>query len=141
MCSGTVAVTTGMTNIGQIESDYVHLHAGETAEVMPGGEPFWQALTTGELPALAQGRLVTGYRFERDWTSWERHPHGEEFVCLLSGAVDLLLEHPASTETVELRTPGSFLLVPAGIWHTATVHALSHMLFITPGRDTQHRPR
>ncbi len=129
-----------MANIGRIEDEYVHLHAGETAGMMPGGARFWQALTAGELPALAQGRLVSGYRFDRDWSSWEMHPHGEEFVCLLSGAVDVLLEHSTSIEAVELRAPGSFVMVPVGVWHTAKVHAPSHMLFITPGRDTQHRP-
>lgn len=86
-------------------------------------------------------RLVSHYTFDRDWDTWEMHPAGEEFVCLLSGAVDFVLDQDGVEHTMPLKTPGSFILVPRGIWHTAKVHMPSSVLFITPGEGTQHQSR
>lgn len=85
-------------------------------------------------------RLVSHFTFDTDWDTWEMHPAGEEFVCLLSGQVDLILEQDGVENTVRLDAPGTYVLVPPGIWHTAKVHAPSSMLFITPGEGTQNRP-
>jgi len=30
--------------------------------------------------------------------------------------------------------------VPQGAWHTAKTHVPTTMLFLTPGKDTEHRP-
>lgn len=84
-------------------------------------------------------RLISHYTFEKDWDSWEMHPAGDEFVCLLSGQVDFVLEQDGGEHTVSLNAPGAFVLVPRGIWHTAKVHAPSSVLFITPGEGTQCR--
>lgn len=83
--------------------------------------------------------LMTG-DFEAPWASWERHPAGEEIVYLLSGDVDMVLETPEGEEVVRLREPGSYLIVPRRTWHTARPHKRTHMLFITPGEGTEHRP-
>jgi hypothetical protein len=32
--------------------------------------------------------LVATFAFDADWPTWERHPAGDELVCLLSGEVD-----------------------------------------------------
>lgn len=85
-------------------------------------------------------RLVSHFSFEQDWNTWEMHPAGEELVCLLSGEVDLILEQNSLERTLSLRTPGSYVLVPRGVWHTSKVHMPSSMLFITPGEGTQNRP-
>jgi hypothetical protein len=86
-------------------------------------------------------RLVSYFTFDEDWETWEMHPAGEEFVCLLSGQVDLILEQDGIENTVHLNQPGSYVLVPQGIWHTAKVHTPSSMLFITPGEGTENRRR
>jgi len=85
-------------------------------------------------------RLVSHFTFDQDWDTWEMHPAGEEFVCLLSGQVDLILEQNGAENTVDLNAPGAYVLVPRGTWHTARVHSPSSMLFITPGEGTQNRP-
>jgi uncharacterized cupin superfamily protein len=85
-------------------------------------------------------RLISHYIFEKDWDSWEMHPAGEEFVCLLSGQVDFVLEQDGGEKLVSLNAPGAYVLVPRGIWHTAKVHRSSTVLFITPGEGTQCRP-
>jgi hypothetical protein len=86
-------------------------------------------------------RLVSHYTFSRDWDTWEMHPAGEELVCLLLGAVDFVLDRHGVEHSVPLKEPGSFVIVPRGIWHTVKVHMPSTVLFITPGEGTQHQSR
>ncbi len=88
----------------------------------------------------AQGRLVMMGRQTESWTSWERHPAGEELVLLLSGRVDLIQEIDGQERRIEL-TAGDGVLNPPGVWHTADVHDPGDALFITPGQGTEHKPR
>ena len=85
--------------------------------------------------------LMMRHAFEKSWSGWERHPAGEEIVYLLSGDVEMILERPEGESSMRLSEPGSYLVVPRNTWHTANVHAPAHMLFITPGEGTEHRPR
>jgi oxalate decarboxylase/phosphoglucose isomerase-like protein (cupin superfamily) len=68
------------------------------------------------------------------------HPAGDEFVCLLSGQVEFILEQDSGETKVQMSIPGEFVIVPQGIWHTAKVQTPSSMLFVTPGEGTQNRP-
>jgi quercetin dioxygenase-like cupin family protein len=86
------------------------------------------------------GRIVCTFPQAETWTTWERHPAGEELVMLLSGRVDLLQEIDGETRRTELH-PGMAVVNPPGVWHTADVHEPGVGLFITPGRGTEHRPR
>ena len=79
--------------------------------------------------------LVALHRFTRSWPSWERHPAGDEIVCLLSGRASLHLHRKG---VARLHKPGSFVIVPKGVWHTAKVSTPTQMLFITPGAGTQN---
>jgi mannose-6-phosphate isomerase-like protein (cupin superfamily) len=118
---------------------YVHLADDGGAIPLALTDSFWPDLMSGKLE-LGPGRLVSFFEFDADWDSWEAHPAGEEVVCLISGAMDLVLELPQGNETVELREPGAFLLVPRGTWHTARVREPSRAMFITAGEGTEHRP-
>ena len=51
------------------------------------GPDFWQSAVN----KYAEGRLAFAYHLDRDSPTWERHPEGEEFVYLLSGAIDFVL--------------------------------------------------
>jgi quercetin dioxygenase-like cupin family protein len=77
---------------------------------------------------------------EATWTSWERHPAGDEVVVALSGRQTLIQEIDGQQHRIELRA-GQAAINPRGVWHTADVHELGLALFITPGRGTEHRPR
>jgi hypothetical protein len=88
----------------------------------------------------AQGRMVTMGRQVESWTSWERHPAGEELVLLLNGRVDLIQDIDGIEHRIELRG-GDGVLNPPGVWHTADVIDPGDALFITPGAGTEHRPR
>ena len=85
-------------------------------------------------------RLVSQFSFDSDWPSWERHPAGEEFVFLLEGSVELVLEIDGQHKRVALSKPGEYVLVPKNTWHTAKSGKPTRMLFITPGEGTENRP-
>jgi quercetin dioxygenase-like cupin family protein len=87
-----------------------------------------------------EGRLVSLHSFSESWTSWERHPAGDEAVICTAGEITLLQELPEGTQGVTLRA-GDYAINPRGVWHTADVADHATALFITSGRGTEHRPR
>lgn len=117
---------------------YVHLAAGGEGRTVPGGDAFW-SLPDAQLEAFGHGWLVAEFTFDADWPQWEMHPAADEFVYLLSGAADLLLERAAGVERIAL-VAGRAVLVPRGVWHTARVHSPSRMLHVTMGAGSRHKP-
>jgi mannose-6-phosphate isomerase-like protein (cupin superfamily) len=88
-----------------------------------------------------KGRLlVSSFRFDQSWSTWEIHPAGDEIVCLLSGEASLVLDRDGTEEIIHLREPGAFAIVPKGTWHTARTSVPTQMLFVTPGQGTDNRP-
>ena len=85
--------------------------------------------------------LISVHEFASDWSTWERHPAGDEVVMLLSGKGALVLRTDSGDKTLELAEPGAYVVVPRGIWHTARVSELTRMLFITPGENTANSER
>jgi hypothetical protein len=123
-----------------LRSTYAHLIEDGSVSLLPISEAFWPEVMRGEHPELEQGRLVSCFDFSKNWTSWERHPHGEELVILLRGQVQLLLEHGDGVERVRLTGPGQFVSIPRDTWHTVHTEVPCSMLFVTHGRGTEHRP-
>jgi len=118
---------------------YVHLEDGPAASPVPVGKDFWEKIN--DRAELNRGRMVTLFRFRGpdDWAHWEMHPAGDEVVCLLSGALDLVLQDGVGERIVELRDRATSI-IPRGAWHRGIVRAPSEALFITRGAGTQHRP-
>lgn len=129
-----------MTNIKQfnIAGTFIALDDSCGARPLPVTDDFWQALGSGRFGQFS--RLVASMSYDKDWVTWEKHPAGEEVVCLIEGDVDLVLDLNGAETVVRLNQPGAFVLVPKDTWHTARVKAPSKMLFITPGEGTQNRP-
>ena len=119
-------------------SSFVVLDPQQSATVLPLTESFWQDLDR-RFGAFAGHSLVSAYSFDTDWPTWERHPMGDEIVCLMSGCADLLLRQEDGEQRVSLRQPGSFLIVPKNTWHTAKIAEHTTMLFVTPGEGTENR--
>ena len=117
---------------------FVHLPDGPAATLLEVTPDFWQKLETRT--DLHGGRLITAYRFDADWTSWERHPAGDELVLQLSGAMDFVVDEGRTERTVALRGRAA-LVVPRGAWHTARVLEPSEAIFVTRGEGTEHRAR
>jgi mannose-6-phosphate isomerase-like protein (cupin superfamily) len=70
---------------------------------------------------------------------WERHPSGQELLCVLSGALHVYLRdlgddtRPAATVTA-----GESFVIPTGRWHRLSVVEPGDLLAITPPAGTQH---
>jgi mannose-6-phosphate isomerase-like protein (cupin superfamily) len=58
----------------------------------------------------------------------------------MSGAATMILDRSGGQETVHLRDPGAFVIIPKGTWHTARTSVPTTMLFVTPGEGTQNKP-
>jgi mannose-6-phosphate isomerase-like protein (cupin superfamily) len=129
-----------MTTARNILSQYVHVCDGGKAAEIPSSESFWEELASGAYPHLERGRLLSAFTFSEPWSTWERHPAGEELVLLLSGAATLVLEESGVERCVSLSAPGDYVLIPKGIWHMARTTVPTAMLFLTPGAGTEHRP-
>ena len=124
----------------ELATTFLHFRDDGAIDPIFAGPAFWESLGNGELPQLDQGRLMSSFSFEQDWNSWECHPHGDEFVCLLSGSVDMVLQRDDREEVIALRDAGTYMLVPRGTWHTARTGTPSTLLFITRGAGTLHKP-
>ena len=90
---------------------------------------------------LDEGRIVSLFRFEESWTSWEMHPAGDEVVCCLQGHMILHQELPDGSSASHELGPGEYAINPRGAWHTADAEEPVVALFITAGKDTTHRAR
>lgn len=82
--------------------------------------------------------LIAEHAFNANWTTWERHPAGDELVVLLSGYAELVLRTDAGDTSVKLQASGEYLIVPRNTWHTARVPEQARMLFVTPGEGTEN---
>jgi quercetin dioxygenase-like cupin family protein len=87
-----------------------------------------------------EGRMVSLFTMDADWTTWEVHPAGDEAVICLEGRFRLIQEVDGAERSVEVG-PAEYVVNPPGVWHTADVLEPGRALFITPGRGTTHRPR
>jgi mannose-6-phosphate isomerase-like protein (cupin superfamily) len=121
-----------------LEATYVALAPSGKAETIEVTPDFWA--TIAEREALEEGRLAAVFACDADWRHWERHPHGEELLLLLSGRVTLIHEIDGEERSVTLE-PERAWLVPRGVWHRAVVHTPGKLLAVTYGRGTEHRPR
>ena len=123
-----------------LESTFVRLSADSNIEPLMVNENFWPNIVSGKLGDWKNEYLVGTYSFEKDWPTWEQHPKGDEFIYLLFGALDFVLESNGQEKVIELRDSGSFIIVPKGTWHTARVKSPAKMLAVTAGAGTQIRP-
>jgi mannose-6-phosphate isomerase-like protein (cupin superfamily) len=120
-----------------LQGTYAHLKDTGAAVLVEVGPEFWSSI--GNRSELHAGRLVCSFRMEKDMPDWEMHPAGDELLVLLSGAVDLVLQDGRNDRVVEMKA-GQAFLVPFGTWHRVLVKTPGELLFITPGKGTQHRP-
>jgi mannose-6-phosphate isomerase-like protein (cupin superfamily) len=126
-----------------LSAAYIHLGLGARATPLRDFEwtpEYLEAYERRFADDGREGRLVMMGRSAESWTTWERHPAGEEVVVLLSGRMDLIQRSDGAERRIHL-LPGQAVVNPAGVWHTADVHEPGDALFITPGQGTEHEPR
>ena len=122
-----------------VHDTHVHFAEGGATHAIDATPSFWPDLVSGNRRELEQGRLMTHGEFAKDWDSWEMHPNGDELVLLLSGSVTFVLELDGKEHELPLNTTGAFAIIPRCTWHTARTRTACKMLFVTPGRGTEHR--
>jgi mannose-6-phosphate isomerase-like protein (cupin superfamily) len=75
----------------------------------------------------------------------EVHPDGDEFLYVVSGAMELILddgdEQSVGVETTILLRAGDACVVPRGVWHRLEAVERSYLIHVTPGPNGDHRPR
>ena len=118
----------------------IHLGAELDMSALVVTSAFWTH-DPAEQPELSRGRILSVFEYPATaWPYWERHPTGEEFVYLLAGDVELLLDDGHEQRGVRFGI-GEAAIVPAGTWHRAVIHASSRLLFVTPTpARTEQRP-
>lgn len=121
----------------------IHLGMGAKAVAEPRftGMEWYGSYEQRHGDDLEEGRLVSLFRFEESWDSWEMHPQGEEVVCVVQGHMTLRQELPGGSNQEYELGPGDYAINPRGVWHTADADAPVVALFITPGKGTTNRPR
>jgi mannose-6-phosphate isomerase-like protein (cupin superfamily) len=123
-------------------STFVHLERGTSgharASALPLTRRFWRELRSGK--RRIDGRLMGVVGDARDSDHWEAHPAGDEFLCRLSGEMEVVLEGRSRRRVVKLGARNSCCIVPRGVWHTLLVRKPGALLFVTPGKGTQVRP-
>ncbi len=120
-----------------LRDTYLRLRPDASIDKIKVDGTFWKRIAAGEFGNFHNEYLVTVGESEVDWPFWERHPNGDEIVCLISGKVKFILDGIGEEELLD---PGDFAFVPQGVWHTARLTAPATLLFITAGEGTEHRP-
>lgn len=136
-----------MSDAAPLAERYFFIAGNEARSIDLPVEAFWAQLMSGDLtdPSVAEvatgeGWLVARYDMAESMSSSEMHPDGDELHYIVSGELDLLLEHDdRDPEVVGLRA-GESANVPKGVWHRFVVREPAVGIAITFGRGTQHRP-
>ena len=127
----------------RLDEQFIHLGRGATALPQPAftGIEWYESYATHHEADGPEGRLVAQHRFTSDWDAWEVHPHGAEVVICTQGRITLIQQAADGGETRITLAPGDYAINPPGVWHTADIAEPATAIFITPGLDTDHRPR
>ena len=74
----------------------------------------------------------------------EMHPDGDEFLYVVSGTMELILDdgdqQRVGVETTVLLRSGDAYVVPRGVWHRLESVEPSYLVHVTPGPNGGHRP-
>ncbi len=126
------------TVIRNIKKEFVVLSPEKKAFIEPADAMLYQRLNK-EYGDFSEHELISVHEFSEDWNTWEMHPHGDEVVMLLSGHITMIMNLPSGQESATLSQSGAYIIVPQGVWHTATTNTKSKLLFITPGEGTENK--
>ncbi len=102
--------------------------------------PSFEAYIAEHCSPGAPGRLVMVETTPADWPAWECHTAGDEIVIVLEGRADFIQEIEGTESRIAVG-PGSTIINPAGVWHTADVSESLKAIYITPCPGTEHRER
>lgn len=115
---------------------YVRLNDAGRAIATEGGDSYWSAVD----PSTESGHLVAVFEVPSGAEmGWEIHPRGDEFLYLLSGAMEVVIREDGQRDRTIRLSPGRGCIVPQDCWHRQIVSLSSELLAITPTHGTAHR--
>jgi hypothetical protein len=119
----------------------IHVPGGPQLRRLPADAAFWTRVHRER--SLRAGRIVGVHAFNTNddvhASQWERHPRGDELLCLVSGRVDVVFDDSTGARHVPL-TPLHGVIVPQSTWHRLLVEEPGVVVSVTPHADTEHRP-
>jgi len=121
----------------------IHLGSAADAAPIPGfsfDPSSFESYVADHTSPAAPGRLVMVESSPVTWTTWEMHPEGDEVVVVLEGRGEFIQQIDGEEQRIRVE-PGSTLINPQGVWHTADVEAPIRALYITPCPGTTHKER
>ena len=83
--------------------------------------------------------LVGIYTMRGAWDLWERHTLGDEMIYVVSGKVEIVMEHDATESRVVLEEGASYVM-PRNVWHRGGARSSGATLHITPRHGNEHKP-
>ena len=120
-----------------LEDMRIHVPNGPALEQLPADAALWRRLATeDELRLLAVHAVRTAEDVHAG--KWERHPNGDELLCLCSGRVDLVLDEPDGPRVIALE-PLTGAIIPKGTWHRLMVVEPAVLVTMAIYKDTQLR--
>jgi mannose-6-phosphate isomerase-like protein (cupin superfamily) len=102
--------------------------------------PSFESYIAAHCAPGSPGRLIMVESTPGDWPAWECHTQGDEIVIVLEGKADFIQEIDGEERRIAVG-PGSTVLNPAGVWHTADVEVPMKAIYITPCPGTESRKR
>ena len=97
----------------------------------------------GEFQNPEHDYLLVVFDFEDDRSvhadHWERHPGGDEVLCLLQGRLLAAVEADGGTQETEVG-PGQGVIFPKAAWHRLRVLEPGRLLVFTPRAGSELRP-
>lgn len=143
LAAGEDARSTPDARASRLADNPIHLGLYGTAvreAPFTGGAEWFEAYAARRAGDGIEGRLITMFRFDRPWDTWEVHPRGSEVVLCTAGEMTLVQELDGESVHTRLR-PGEYAINAPGVWHTADADGSATAVFITSGIGTEHRPR
>ncbi len=130
-------------SVRRLSEAFLHLGLGAKAVPQPPftGMDWYESYGARHGDDGAEGRLVSQHTFTEGWDGWEMHPHGDEVVICIAGAMELTQEYPDGRRETIMLKQGDYAINPPGVWHIADVAESATAIFITAGEGTEHRPR
>jgi len=117
--------------------------AGVAATLLRDGTSDVVPSTSG--PVRVDGHTVGVARMDRPPPHrGEVHPDGDELLYLVEGRAEVVLDdgdqYHVGTETRFPFAAGEGFVVPRAVWHRLEFDAPVHLVFVTPGPASGHRP-
>ena len=102
--------------------------------------PAFEAYIDAHCTSDAPGRLIMVETTPESWPTWERHTQGDEIVIVLEGEGDFIQQIDGTEQRIPVK-PGTTLVNPSSVWHSADVISPIKAVYITPCPGTEHKPR